>query len=314
MKTPLFWYDPSIKAPWYLTPLEKLYAVGQRIHSQLRGEPQPVSVSVICVGNLVAGGAGKTPVVRALQRSLKAKGFNPHVVTRGYGGSLKGPIPVDPSHHDYKAVGDEALLLSRMGPTWVSKDRLSGIQAACSNGATHILLDDGLQSQSVLNMFNILVVDGRMGFGNGHLLPRGPLREPLKSGLSKAHHVICMGEDTWGVEACIQQYIPKIPFTKATLRPINPKPGPIVAFAGIGFPEKFFLSLERVGYTLEKRYSFPDHHPYSERDLDPFQQETLPILTTEKDWVRLPSRWQNKIKYLEVECLEVESLGIDFLA
>ena len=208
MQAPNFWRGPGPSvASLLLSPAAHIYGLLGRIRNNF-SVPWRASVPVICIGNLVAGGAGKTPVVLKLIDMLKQRGIKPHALSRGYGGTLTGPMQVDPSRHNYRETGDEPLLLAKHAPTWIAKDRVLGAQAAteAATDAEAIIMDDGFQNPALAKDLSLVVVDGNYGFGNGHLIPAGPLRESIKDGLRRAHAVVLIGADSAGVEDSIRQH------------------------------------------------------------------------------------------------------------
>jgi len=303
MAAPEFWQKRGMAA-WALSPFSVLFgAVGAIRRRGTR--PRHAGIPVVCVGNLVAGGAGKTPVVLALIDLVTGIGARPHILTRGYGGSLAGPIRVDRNIHNAAMVGDEALLLGDKAPTWVARDRRAGAAAAEAAGAEIILMDDGMQNPSLYHDWDILVVDGEYGFGNGMLMPAGPLREDVAGGLARARFVILMGTDRSGLAPLLSAH------SRLLEARLVPKVGDadwagrrVIAFAGIGRPAKFFATLEELGIDLVERVSFPDHHPYR-RDqvatlLARARSAHATLVTTEKDWVRLPVDLRDGIATLPV--------------
>jgi tetraacyldisaccharide 4'-kinase len=265
--------------------------------------PYRAALPVICVGNLVAGGAGKTPVVLALAGVLAATGTAVHVVTRGYRGRLAGPVRVDPATHDAASVGDEALLIAAQAPCWVARDRAAGVRAAASAGAAAILLDDGFQNPGIALDLSLVVIDADYGFGNSRVMPAGPLRESVDAGLARAGAVVLIGNgatpQTVRAAGC--------KLFRARLEPLDAARFAgmqIVAFAGIGRPGKFFASLEALGARLVAAHPFPDHHRFAERELARLRQQAehagARLVTTAKDWVRLPPPWRAGIEVLEV--------------
>lgn len=303
---PDFWYAPDSGLdrlwPQVLSPLGKLYGWVSRKRFDLY-YPVPMSRPVICVGNLVAGGAGKTPVVMSIIDIMRARGYNPHILSRGYGGEEEGPYQVAPNRDTSEDVGDEALLLVEKAPTWVSRNRALGAQAAIDTGASLIVMDDGFQNAALFKDFSLLVVDGGAGFGNGKVMPAGPLREELAFGLSRADAVVIVGEDKKNTAALIRQY-KELPIFDARIVPDAGNPDlndrPVFAFAGIGRPEKFKETLEAEGAVLAGWGSYPDHFNYSEEDLADLiaaadAQKAL-ILTTTKDYVRLPDAIKSKVQ------------------
>jgi tetraacyldisaccharide 4'-kinase len=260
-----------------------------------------VAVPTICVGNLTAGGAGKTPVVLSLAALLSARGKRPHILSRGYGGSLKGPLQVDPAHHSAREVGDEPLLLAAAAPCWIGADRVASARAAIAAGADILLLDDGFQNPALHYDVALVVIDGGYGIGNGRVMPAGPLREPVAPALQRASAVVMIGACEKRIE------LGGLPILSAQLAPVEGdalKGQRVVAFAGIGRPAKFFATLTALGATLAATHDFPDHHPYSESDFVSLaadaEAENAILVTTEKDWVRLSPRWCEKIRALKV--------------
>ena len=310
MRAPAFW-DAAATGPWpvLLSPLSAAWRLGGALR-RLATTPARAPVPVICVGNLVAGGAGKTPVVAAVVDTLRSLGARPHVLTRGFGGRLRGPVRVDPDRHTWREVGDEPLLHARQAPTWVARDRAAGARAAAAEGAEGgadvVVMDDGLQNPGLAKDLSLLVVDGGFGFGNGRVMPAGPLREPLRQGLARADAVVLIGEDRRGVAARIPGEMG--PPIRARLVP-RPEAEvltgrKVVAFAGIGRPEKFFATLEEIGAEVVARHGFADHHPYTPDEVmrlveDATDADAVPV-TTEKDHVRLPDDAKAMVTVLPV--------------
>jgi tetraacyldisaccharide 4'-kinase len=285
-----------------LAPLGAAWDAASRLRRAL-ARPYRAPVPVICVGNLVAGGSGKTPVVLALAGSIGASGVAVHIVTRGYGGRLGGPVRVDPARHDAAAVGDEALLIAASSPCWVARDRAAGVREAVAAGAGAILLDDGFQNPAIEKDLSLVVVDAEYGLGNCRVIPAGPLREPAAAGLARADAIVLIGDgEPEGVREA------GCPILRADLEPVHGERfagAQIVAFAGIGRPEKFFASLRKVGATLIAAYPFPDHHRFSDVEITRLrhaaERANARLVTTAKDWVRLPARLRGGIAVLEVE-------------
>lgn len=253
---------------------------------------------VICIGNPVAGGTGKTPLALTLSDRLLARGEAVHFLTRGYGGREKGPLRVEPARHDAAQVGDEPLLLAARAPTWVAADRPAGARAAAEAGASVIVMDDGFQNPSLHKDLSVLVVDGETGVGNGLLVPAGPLREPLDAAVARAQALVVVGDGGHAAEIAeaakargLALFHTRLAPDPATAEAV--KAGSWIAFAGIGRPEKFFLTLDALGTRLEERIGFPDHRAYSEADATRLlaRASTLSarLVTTEKDKVRLKS-------------------------
>jgi tetraacyldisaccharide 4'-kinase len=294
MRDPAFWWRPTGMAAKVLAPLAMCYgAIARR---RLATAGRSVGIPVICVGNLTVGGAGKTPTALAVARLLLAAGRHPFFLSRGYGGELAGPIRVDLRIHRARNVGDEPLLLARIAPTIVAHDRVAGADAARASGADVIVMDDGFQNPSLTKDLSILVVDGRRGIGNGQVLPAGPLRAPLGAQLDRANSVLVIGQKS-GVDAIISAAKSRaLPIFHGRLVPDRNALAAIasrkvLAFAGIGDPEKFFATLEDAGVDVRARQAFPDHHSYQRAEATELlacaEREGLLAVTTEKDFVRL---------------------------
>jgi tetraacyldisaccharide 4'-kinase len=234
--------------------------------------------------------------VRDIAARLGRMGQNPAILSRGYGGRMRGPVRVDPALHSARDVGDEPLLLARNAPCWVSADRAQGARAMIAAGADVILMDDGLQNPSLAQDLRLIVVDGAAGFGNGRPIPAGPLRETVAAGLARADAMIVMGEDTHGLAS---RYSGILPVLHASLKNPDLTGGRLLAFAGIGRPGKFQASLIKAGADIAEFHPFADHHFYSEAELnglaDRAAKLNAKLVTTEKDWVRLPAPWQARV-------------------
>ncbi len=305
MKAPTFWSKPSSLQACLLKPLGCLYVYAGKIRA-FYIKPYKASIPVICVGNITAGGAGKTPTALTLCALIKEKKptATPVFVTRGYGGQEKGPLRVDLQKHTAKDVGDEALLLAQEAPCWIGKDRAATVKEA-EKEATHILLDDGLQNPTIQKDFCVLVIDGAAGLGNEHIIPAGPLRETLASALPRIDSVVLIGDDAHDLAKRIDK-----PIWRAHLRPHPPmglSERTFFAFAGIGRPEKFYTSCRESGLNLQKTKDFPDHHAFSFKELQKLDLEAteknLTLITTAKDYVRLPTHFKQKVSVLGIELI-----------
>ena len=304
MRAPEFWSHDGWAAR-LLAPLGWLYDQGGRLRTW-RTVPAQAGVPVICVGNLTAGGTGKTPVAIEIARHLAGLGLRPAFLSRGHGGSLAGPVRVDPDRHDAAETGDEPLLLARVAPTFVARDRAAGARAAVAAGADAIVMDDGLQNPALRKTLRLVVVDGTAGFGNRRVIPAGPLRVPLARGLRAADLFVLMGEDRTGLRPLLAAHVPVI---AGALRPEADDAAGfagrrVVAFAGIGRPEKFFASLEACGAHVVARRAFPDHHRFTTTDLVALQETAraadATLATTAKDRVRLPQPLRDSVAVLRV--------------
>ncbi|MFO1058986.1 MAG: tetraacyldisaccharide 4'-kinase [Dongiaceae bacterium] len=315
MRPPEFWdRGPGHPLALAAAPLALAYRLGGALRQAL-ARPAPPPLPVLCVGALTAGGAGKTPTVLALAARLQAAGRTVHLVSRGYGGREIGPLRIDPARHDAAAVGDEPLLLAAAAPCWVARDRPAGIRAAAVAGAGIVLLDDGFQNPTIGRSRSLLVIDGAQGFGNGRILPAGPLREPPARGLARADAVLLIGPDRHAIAARLP---PGLPLFRAELvlqLPADLARRPLLAFAGIGRPEKFFAALEAAGATVAGRARFPDHHPYTEAEIAALAAQARrsgsALVTTDKDLVRVPAALRAEVRAVPVALTWIDPAAID---
>ena len=307
VKPPEFWKQRNSGAgALCLLPLSLGYSFASFFLQKLI-KPWRSNTPVICVGNAVVGGAGKTPVALSLGKYLIDHGIRVSYLSRGYGGTKGGPYNIDAFSDNPIMVGDEALLLAKVAPTWISKNKISGIKASLINKPNLILMDDGLQNHSIYKTFSILVVDGYSGFGNGMVFPSGPLREPVTRVLKRVNVVVIIGRDRFGIKGQLLKMDQSVEILNADIVPLpaamNLKDKPIVAFSGIGCPEKFFLTLDEFGFETIFKKGFPDHHYYSIKELSKLRKQAEKsgaiLVTTEKDWVRLPNEQKKGINYIE---------------
>ncbi len=323
MRTPEFWYtspDRPGMAAWALTPLGWFYGAGTRLRMAF-GRTEKAAIPVICAGNVVAGGAGKTPVVLSLARRLSDRGRVPHILTRGHGGREGGPLRVDRARHSFRDVGDEALLLAVVAPTWVSRDRAAGARAAIAQGANVILMDDGLQNPGLAKDLSLLVVDGTTGFGNERLIPSGPLREPIGDALSRVQAVVAVGAGAEQPVAHLRARVAPLPLLEARFVPTEESRSlaghDVVAFAGIGRPERFFHGLEALGCRVRDRHVFPDHHPFTAREIERIRARAQNLhalaVTTAKDAVRLSPEMQAGIDVFSVDLEWADAAALEDL-
>jgi len=327
LKTPKWWYArPGSHLPvgsTLLRPLSWIWsaATARRI---AKGKAIDPGAPVICVGNLTVGGAGKTPIVREIVHRLRMRGVEAQALTRGHGGALKGPVLVDPRTHVAAEVGDEPLMLAKDFPVWVSRDRAAGAVAAAERGAQVIVLDDGHQNPSLAKALSLIVVDGetRNGewpFGDGAVIPAGPMREPLAKGLARADAVVILLPP--GVAQADPQLLALFvakPVLIARLEPYGPPPaGPQIGFAGIGKPWKFERALTDAGCRLIEFTPFPDHGAYDDKTLEALQGRArlsgAGLITTEKDWMRLPRDWQDRVTPWPVRARFEDEARLDHL-
>lgn len=315
MRPPEFWRadasgrDAAVVLRGLLTPVSWAYAwvAAQRIATT---RPRHAPVPVVCVGNLTVGGAGKTPITRALRTKL---GANAHTLSRGYGGRVEGPLRVTPDM-DAREVGDEPLLHAADGPAWVSRDRFAGAMAAAQAGAHVIIMDDGFQNPALAKDLSIVAVDAGFGVGNGQVFPAGPLRERLRAGLARADAIVMIGESEEPRPHWLERF--QRPILRARLEPVGEAPkGKLVAFAGLARPEKFFDTLEAMDADIEDGVSFGDHHVYTEDDLNLLTQmadeREARLITTEKDAVRLSPAWRERVLVLPVTAQFSDDAALD---
>ena len=313
---PAFWGQP----PGFLADLLSPIGVACDVAGHLRrviSRSYRAPVPVVCVGNLVAGGAGKTPVVLALSAWLLEHDVPVHVVTRGYGGQLRGPVRVDPNRHDALAVGDEALLHAARAPCWVARDRAAGVRAAVAAGAGAIMLDDGFQNPAVAKTLGLITVDVGYGFGNGRVIPAGPLRENLRRGLARADAMVLIAAEGQASNAGALLRGCCVPVLSAVLAPLRGERlagSRLLAFAGIGRPEKFFATLRALGAVLAGTRAFPDHHSFRVAELEGLRRDAehsgARLITTAKDIVRVPLVQRAGIEVLEVEILWPDPIAL----
>lgn len=317
MRPPEFWSanprgrDAAWTLRFLLTPVSWLYAAAAE-HRIRTTVPRHAPAPVVCIGNFTVGGAGKTPIARAVRAKL---GPNAHTLSRGYGGRAIGPLRVTPDM-DPREVGDEPLLHAKDGPAWIARDRLAGAMAAAQAGAHVIVMDDGFQNPSLAKDLSILAVDPGFGVGNGQVFPAGPLRERLSAGLARADAIVMLGDVTENA-SWLDEFTKPVLF--ARLAPsAPPPPGKLLAFAGLARPEKFFDTLQAAGGEVEDAVPFADHHFYSEGDLRLLSQmaeerDGAQLITTEKDAARLSPEWRARVAVLPVAARFDDETALDAL-
>ena len=319
MKPPAFWMNDPRTPGWQARALAPLSLIAARA-TAARVARDPLIVPacpVICVGNLTLGGTGKTPTVIALIERLSSKAV--HVVSRGYGGSLDGPLRVDPARHSADEVGDEPLLLAAFAPVWIAKKRAEAVEAAARAGAEVIVMDDGHQNPDVAKSLSIVVVDAAVGFGNGRVAPAGPLREPVDVGLARADLLLSIGDPQ--AQARFSGTWPGLATPRAVgeLRPLRTGMDwqglRVLAFAGIGRPSRFFATLAAQGAEVIHGEALDDHQPLSDRLMLRLEAQakamSAQLVTTEKDAVRLPPAFRAKVLTLPVRLEFTDAEALD---
>jgi len=299
MRPPAFWQKAGL-LPWLLAPAAAVVAASTARRVARPGWRAPVPV--LCCGNAGVGGAGKSTVALDLARRLSARGVAVHVLTRGYGGRARGVMRVDPARHDAELVGDEPLLLAAVAPTWIAADRGAGARAAVAAGAQALLMDDGLQNPTLVQDASLLVVDGAVGFGNGRVMPAGPLREPVSAAAPRCLAAVLIGPDQASVRALLP---PSLPVLAATLAPDMALPGMrVLAFSGIARPSKFHATLRDAGAIVAEHVDFPDHHRFTGAELDRVLARATALgimpVTTPKDAVRVPGAIRKQVQVVGV--------------
>lgn len=308
MRAPDFWQSRNLLAA-LLSPLGALYGASVAFKARY-ARPHDTGMPVICVGNLTAGGSGKTPVAIAVAQALRARGRKVFFLTRGYGGREQGPVQVARAH-GAAAMGDEALLLVRAAPTIVARDRAAGAKLAAQKDADALVMDDGHQNFALRKSLALVVVDAETGFGNGLMIPAGPLREPVRQGLSRADAVVLVGNGA----PDLQGFSGPVLRARLEADTVAVSAKRVFAFAGIGRPEKFIASLEKGGAEVSGSCFFADHHPYTDDEI--LQLKAIAgdamLVTTEKDFVRLSVTQREGIRAIKAAVTFDGPAGLDRL-
>ena len=308
MKAPHHWTNKGLIST-ALLPLSWLYLLAGFCLSRLT-KPYHARLPVICVGNITSGGTGKTPITAYLANLAKERGLRPVILSRGYGGHITTPTRVDPATHSATDCGDEPLLLATYAPVIIARNRGKGAEfIEAQNCFDVIIMDDGMQNPQLYKDHVICVFDGAIGYQNGRIFPAGPLRNSVATGCDNADIIIINGDDETKLRAAFPDKI----MLSSSLTPSGTPPhltkaqakSPLFAFAGIGRPERFFETLAQQGYYLAQTKSFGDHHHYTPQEIaaliEGAKALSASLITTQKDWVRLPFAIRKHIAYLPVE-------------
>jgi len=311
LKTPDWWYQKDAKgAPWWRSGLWLLSALWFAANTVKRALATPYRspLFVISIGNLTLGGSGKTPIASEVLRILGTQAIG---LSRGHGGRLSGPVLVDPSRHSTQEVGDEPLMLALSHRFVISKDRALGLKFIEGQGTKIVVVDDAHQNIKIAKDLHILVVDGDTSnncwpFGDGGICPNGPLREPLIEGLKRADLCILWMPDLESQPSRdLLGLLSQKPVFIARLKAAPPVvPKRVLGFAGIAKPWKFQATLKSLGYSVVDFMPFPDHKDFESADLDHLTDRAFglgaELITTQKDWMRLPPIWKNKVGFLPI--------------
>ncbi len=309
-KTPKFWYRTNTMSAFVkgaLQPIASLYQIGHRINSKNQ-KSQKVKIPVICIGNITAGGSGKTPTTIAINKVITENKLfnNPCFLTRGYGAKNQFTRFIS-VHEPIDETGDEPKILLNNSKTIISKNRYEGAKLAQKSGHDIVIMDDGFQNNTVYKDISLLVVDGNTGFGNECTLPAGPLREPIRDGINKANAIILIGDD---INGCLKNIPPEKPIFKATIKAKLDEidlSKEYLAFCGLAHPSKFFGTLNTSNINVIEHKEFADHHPYTQNELNQLIERANKIgaklITTEKDFVKIPLKFHDKIRTLPIELI-----------
>ncbi|MDR0552731.1 MAG: tetraacyldisaccharide 4'-kinase [Holosporales bacterium] len=309
VKSPNFWNDKDSLCTKILYPISRTYGLIKAIQYN-RVIAERVKAPVVCIGDIVVNGAGKTIAVAMVCRMLEKRGYKPHILSGKNGGYIRNVVRVDPNRHSYLQVGDEAILSSFVYPLWIGKDKIAAADAAISSGADVIVIDGGLQNNEVAKNFKILVMDSMQGIGNGNIYPAGFLKEDIKTGVKKADIVLIVGDKNEVLEKIILNIVPNMRIFYSVIEPIDGEkklsPGEkVIAFCGIGSPAKFKKTLNEMKLDIIDFVSFPDHHPYtiteSQKLVKVARNANAKLVTTMKDYIKIPDPFKNEVSVVDVK-------------
>lgn len=307
LKTPKFWQKRNLIAV-LLLPLSAVYLTLFVVVNFFR-KVTKANIPVVCVGNVVAGGSGKTPVAIAIGKILRDKNVDFAYLTRGYGADFDEVFEIDEENSLAKNFGDEPLLLKEISRVFVAKNRAQGARKIEKDEKIQaIILDDGMQNKNLQKDFVIMVVDGKIKFGNGFLIPAGPLRQSVKSGITESDLVVVVGEIDEELSLVLADKIAKNQVAQAKIKALNIEEfeqKKLLAFCGLAYPEKFFSYLEDLNFDVKQKISFCDHYDYEEKDLCDLilkaKEQNLKLVTTKKDWVKFDEKYRKEIDFLDIE-------------
>ena len=320
LRAPKFWFSEKTLAVFFAKILFPLSVIWEFFSKRriLNGKYEEFTIPIICVGNINIGGSGKTPATIALAKIFLENKTKVHIISKGYKGKIKGPKKVSETDDAY-GVGDEPILMSKVAPVWVAKQRRNAIIAAIEDGAELLILDDGFQDTSIKKTLSIITVDAEIGFGNRKILPSGPLREPIPNALSRSDVLLVIGRKHQRERFMKSIDLPnelnvfgaEMKVVKSDIHLDKTK---FVAVAGIGHPEKFFNSIEKFGGEITKKFSLPDHENYTPRLLRKLKKASLSnnaqLITTEKDFVRIPKNERHNFIFLPIKLKFSEELEL----
>ncbi len=313
LRTPKFWYERNSVWGRVLRPVSKIYEL---LFNTKYGSivPSKINVPVVSVNSVMLSGAGKTPTVKFIFDVLKKNAFNPHILTRGYGGYIKNVIRVDPNLHSYLQVGDEALVSAQFAPTWIGRHHFKSAQAAVFGGAEALVVDNGFYCKTLVKDFNILVIDENQRFGNEQLLPAGPLVETVSNGIKTSDAILIIGEKSDELETKIR-LVKDVPIFYAKLTvstPVVIKNNKVLGFCGLGYPKKFKQTLEHCKYDIVDFVTFSDHHPYTiteiQRLIEKASSVNATLITTLKDYVKIPDVFRSEMKVVPISVVPENDL------
>ena len=307
LRTPKFWNRNQSVFSKCLSPLAQLISYVSKIKYNTVN-PEKISVPVIGIDSVIISGAGKTPAIDLVCDILKKYKYNPHILTSSHSGYLKNVVQVNPNLHSYLQVGDESLLSARVVPTWVGKNRIKASKAAINAGADIIVIDDWLKNNYLIKDYKILIIDSEQMFGNGYLFPAGPLIHEIDVGVSAADSIIIIGDYNEVLENNIKQMNDNIPIFRAKMEAINTvqvENNKVIAFCGLGYPNKFKKTLKECNYNIIDFLIFSDHHPYTITEIQKLiniaKNNNATLITTTKDYVKIPDIFKQEIKTIPIK-------------